>query len=267
MKLKTANSVRNAGHVWNRRVKNRRDFCAWSEAKGMVKTMKNKKDYLGILAGELIIYIGYIIAVAVLKEEHNATFFMGCGFVTVAFAVQVAVNCMLASKYRSIRDYFFNLPIHNISGVYLFVEILAATVIIFLNVNTKIGFVVQIIILTIFMVLIISGFAQKDILQTQEAKREELTGGLRELEREIKALNVYTDDPEIKKLLSELSEIARYGVPCSDERVASTEAEIRLSLDILKDAVKYKNAEKARETIKVLEELFDKRNTLAKTLR
>ena len=210
--------------------------------------MKNKKDYLGILAGELIIYIGYIIAVAVLKEEHNATFFMGCGFVTVAFAVQVAVNCMLASKYRSIRDYFFNLPIHNISGVYLFVEILAATVIIFLNVNT-------------------TGFAQKDILQTQEAKREELTGGLRELEREIKALNVYTDDPEIKKLLSELSEIARYGVPCSDERVASAEAEIRLSLDILKDAVKYKNAEKARETIKVLEELFDKRNTLAKTLR
>lgn len=229
--------------------------------------MKNKKDYIGISAGELILFIVYIIAVTVLKEEHNMSFFLGCGFVTAAFVIQAAVNYMLAAKHRSIKDYFFNLPILNISGVYLFVEIIAATLLIFFNISTKVGFVVQIIIMAIFMVLIISGFAQKDLLQRQEEKREDLTGRLRDLASEIKALSVYADDPEMKKRLSELSETAGYSVPCSDERIESVEGEIRLNLEILKNAVEHKNTEKAYQTIKVLAELFDKRNAVAKTLK
>ena len=106
------------------------------------------------------------------KQNHDITFWICCGFVSIATVIQWSIDYKLLIHQMNLKDYFFDFPVIYISAFYLLVEMIAASVLMGIGATETVCFVIQSILLTIFIILFISGILQRNSLKQQDEQIE-----------------------------------------------------------------------------------------------
>ena len=119
----------------------------------------------------------------------------------------------------NLKDYFFDFPVIYISAFYLLVEMIAASVLMGIGATETVCFVIQSILLTIFIILFISGILQRNSLKQQDEQIERMTGYLRDMEYRVKTMVNLSDDSEVQKKLIKLFRGNTAVSPSSDIRI------------------------------------------------
>ena len=167
--------------------------------------MRDKKELIGISVVLGVIWSTYIVVATLLKQNHDITFWICCGFVSIATVIQWSIDYKLLIHQMNLKDYFFDFPVIYISAFYLLVEIIAASVLMGIGATETVCFVIQSILLTIFIILFISGILQRNSLKQQDEQIERMTGYLRDMEYRVKTMVNLSDDSEVQKKLIKLS--------------------------------------------------------------
>ena len=229
--------------------------------------MRDKKELIGISVVLGVIWSTYIVVATLLKQNHDITFWICCGFVSIATVIQWSIDYKLLIHQMNLKDYFFDFPVIYISAFYLLVEIIAASVLMGIGATETVCFVIQSILLTIFIILFISGILQRTSLKQQDEQIERMTGYLRDMEYRVKTMVNLSDDSEVQKKLIKLSEEIRFSIPSSDIRISDINKEILQGLDDLEKNIKTGNIAETKIVIKQIFQLIEKRNEKAKKLK
>lgn len=116
-----------------------------------------------------------------------------CNCNTVEYRLQIIDT---SDEFKGL---FFDFPVIYISAFYLLVEIIAASVLMGIGATETVCFVIQSILLTIFIILFISGILQRNSLKQQDEQIERMTGYLRDMEYRVKTMVNLSDDSEVQK--------------------------------------------------------------------
>ena len=189
--------------------------------------MKMNKKYIlgaiGWLTGFLIYNL--VLFVLIGGVQTTPSFWCSYLFVLVAFGMQLLVTFLAYGKNGIIpRDLFLGYPISRSAGVYLVVELVAASIImLFPACDIKLAFVIQILILGVEIVFLVSGLLAKDHAEKMEEKENQQVFFVRNLSTDVAALLPYAQDAGLQKDLKSLAEELRYSDPVSHEALAQME--------------------------------------------
>ena len=83
--------------------------------------MRDKKELIGISVVLGVIWSTYIVVATLLKQNHDITFWICCGFVSIATVIQWSIDYKLLIHQMNLKDYFFDFPVIYISA-FLFIS-------------------------------------------------------------------------------------------------------------------------------------------------
>lgn len=214
-----------------------------------------------------IVFVVFNILVFLIVDKKNGIFWMSYIFMCLAFVIQIA-SMFLALRSLETETVFMGIPLASLSFYYFFAAIFVGGVFMFFqNASFKLAFILQILILAIYIVVAIMSLMSRDIVQ-------DVNDNLKENVEAIKTLNVDIDvfipqvgDPTLKKALKKLSETIKYSDPISNTAVEEIEDQIMYSVNVLRVYIENDKNEEAIQTCKDMEVLFLQRNSLLKATK
>ncbi|CZT57476.1 hypothetical protein [Solibaculum mannosilyticum] len=211
-----------------------------------------------------IAYVSYLAVIFFMKQDFSASFICSFVFVSLSFGLQPVLYFFTHTSDYTIKDYFFNLPILYISGVYLGLEIVVGTIFIFLPFRIQISFTVQVILFALALILIISGITSKEMLQENEQKRAARVASIKEFSINLERLYQIANSPEQKQILKVVCNDAKYSYPSDAIEIGGIEVEIRKLIDNIESGIIENDPDKVSETVNTLHTKFQLRNEMVK---
>jgi len=228
-------------------------------------TLKNNK-LLGIIV-TLIVLAVYNVLIFILVDTKDRMFFVSYAFTLVALVLPLIIQIAQYPKQQTPKSVFLNLPLYPILFVYLIVQLIAGTGLMFLpDEQYKVSLIVQIVILAIFAILMISTVFVKNVAEDFEGHVAEKRFYLKSLEVDVSGMADRTDDALLKKNLKNLADAFKYSDPMSDDSLAPLENKIAGLVAELENAVA-SNPDMAPQKIKDVELALTERNRKAKLLK
>ncbi len=221
----------------------------------------NKKKTVGMsLAVFAIAFAIYNLLVFMIFKPEGPVFWMSYAFAVLAFGLQI-VGMYLSFKELSVKAVFFGIPLAQFTLFYLFAELFVSTVfMIFRNINWKLPFVIQIILLAVYGVVAIVTIATRDAAVAVKDNVQKKATTMRLNTVEIEMLMDSAKDPELKSQLRRLSETVRYSDPMTNDFVADLDARIKQEVFELQMHCEDENVPAAKESVKRLQHLYVERN-------
>ena len=210
---------------------------------------------LGILF-TLISVIAFVV-----PTVKTATFWIAYVFITVAFAAQIVIWKTALGKEGTLKSKFLGFPVVHIGIVYAIIQTVAFAVFLFVpTLPVWSAIVVCSVIAGISAVCMISADAGRDEIERVEAKVQEKTFYIKQLQADVELLVISETDTATKSALMQLAEKIRYSDPMSDEQLAAIEDRITEKIAELKAST-----DKAK--INELNSLLDERNRKIKIFK
>lgn len=219
------------------------------------------KSYLVMWAILLVLF--NILAFAVPgwngHEKYTASFFVGYGFITLAFAGQLAC-AYFALKNDDQTRLFYHLPLLTVSRAGLILTLVFGGLCMLLPIPHWVGVVLCAAVLAFTAVAVVKADAAAELVGAVDEKVRGNTLFIRSLTADAQSLLARAEEGEINAACKKVYEAARYSDPVSHDALASVESEITLRFAALSDAVKENNAQTATVAAKELLLLLNERN-------
>ena len=218
------------------------------------------KNTIGIAIIYAIVIVVFNIIVFVVFQNRSSVFWLSYAFMMVAFAVQI-ISMALAFKTADIQAAFFGIPLASFSVYYLCAALVVGLLfMIFQGAGVTLALVIQLIVLTIFVVIaIISIMARDTVVEVSNDIKNKVVD-LKSVQVDVELMASSCGDPELKAALQKLTDTVRYSDPMTNESVADLEKLSRDKVSELKFYLNENNLAEAKRTCAQLEQRFLERN-------
>ncbi len=227
---------------------------------------KKSKMSAAILA---LVFLTYNLVLFIATGfDHFASFWVSYVFVLIAFISLACVSSLLGAKGMLLRDWLFGYPIIKHGVIYMVVEFIVS--IIFMAADTdewKLAFVVQFLLLAVYLVFAVSCFLAKETIQEIEKKVAVKTQTIRLLYAEMYTAAQGCTDETLKPVLEKLAEELRYSDPMSNEALADLEARLGNVVGEVKKLVLSGHFDIAKQYCVTVANLIVERNQKCKALK
>ena len=179
--------------------------------------------------------------------NHGVAFWISYIFMLVA-CTAMAVSIILLEKSRiKMRDWLFKWPLIKHSAIYAVAELIVSTV--FMLFDKKVGsgaaFVVQFVVLCIYLIFALSCFLAKEIITSVNEQVKDSMQYMKTLQIEIDSIVNEVSDPDVKSAFMKLADIVRYSDPESSEELKMIEEEISLGVQAAKSCIRNGESQQA----------------------
>lgn len=229
--------------------------------------MKEKKQIALVSVFVGIIWMVYLIVAYLQSKEHNSSFFMCMGFVSVSALIKWRSHIHVIRKLQNEKGFFFYQSVITAGNIYFFAEMVVAAILIWFQVQLKRCFIIQFILLAAGVITIIASMVQCRELERRDRNRCQITGEVRALENYIKSLCEKAKDKELKKMLVNLSEETRFSEPFYGNGAETFNKEIEIQMKALEEAISIEETKTAKELVMQIKEVLKNRNNSIKMLR
>ena len=225
--------------------------------------MKNLK---ATILGYLSILITFILFSAIafaLPVNRDNTFWILYSFTSIAIIVQTYIWNISFKNSTSLKSKFFGLPIANVGGIYLILQLIVfARLISIPNFPDWLSFIICAFLFGITLLIVIGAEAARSEILRVEEKVNNKISFIKNLQLELNLLISKEEDSEIKAALQNLEEAIKFSDPMSDENCLKIEEEIKLKIKSLSDA--FENKERKLLMINEIDNLIKERNLKTK---
>ena len=227
---------------------------------------KKAKMFAAILA---LVFLTYNLTLFVTAGfDHFASFWASYVFMLLAFAALACVGSMLGERGMMLRDWLFGFPIIKHTVAYIVVEFIAATIFMVADTDEwKLAFVVQFLLLAVYLVFAVSCFLAKETIQEIEKKVAVKTQTIRLLYAEMYTAAQACTDETLKPVLEKLAEELRYSDPMSNELLADLETRLGNVVGEVKKLVLSGHFDIAKQYCVTVANLIVERNQKCKALK
>ena len=234
---------------------------------------KNNKTVLIAAAGGLIVVL-YNVVLFVLAgfAGHGAAFWSSYALTMVGFVAAALSLYFFTKSNKEHIDVFLTFPVIRRTVVYLIAQLVISTLFIVLDcckvsVPWAIAFILQIIMLVVYIVLVVTCFLSKEVITDNEAKIKQKTFTFKMLNADAQTLVELCNDAEAKKVFEKFAEEIRYSDPVSSEYLVPLENEIQSCIMNAKIALSEGNNEEALKICNRATLLLRERNMKCKALK
>jgi hypothetical protein len=201
--------------------------------------------------------------------EKNSVFAWSYVFTLIAMAMQIAVWHYAWSKDSDIQSKFYGIPILLVGSIYLIAQVLLGLVFMILAVWVPlwVPVVLYVVLLGAMLIGCIGADIARSEVQRVGQEQEKDTSFIKILRAETEVMDVSDLDGELAKTIMELKEQIRYSDPVSSASLKEAEDEMRLTLHFLKNALKEKQYDSARQYAGQLITETKRRNALCRVMK
>ncbi len=194
--------------------------------------MKDKSSRLkvgGILVAVVLIAYNVILFTLASGDEHGATFWISYVFMLIAFVASALCAAILTGRENVPRDWLLSYPFYKHCAFYLISEFIISIIFMLLDsveLAWQLPFVIQVILMVIFVVFIGSCFMAKEIIENVQKMQKVNTAFMKTLLVDVNMLVAKAQDTEVKNAFEEFADQLRYSDPVSSEASRHEEEEI-----------------------------------------
>ena len=229
----------------------------------MKKLQKTQKQ--GLLICLLILAALLIVAFAA-PFVKNASFAVALIFGIVGVAVG-AIGTMIAFQNgRSVKSKFYSFPVARIAVIYAIVQIIVSFV--FMAIAVFVPMWIELIVSFILLIIAVIGLVAADLtrqtIEKIDVQQKADTDEMVALRSKANALIGLCSDEQMRKMIEKLAEDFRYSDPVSNEAVKPLEAELKVLLNDLQEAMVDGNAEATEKLCRKCQVQLVERNRICK---
>lgn len=224
-----------------------------------------KKNTVRTAVVWLILLAVYHVIVFAVPFTHNGAFWLSYVFALAAFAVLGAATYLGEIKGEGVKSKFYGFPVLKIGAVYFAVQIVLGLVVMAVAViKVWVALVIYVILLGAAAVGLFAADAMREEIERQDVVQKKNTSAMLALRSKAGTLPGLTDNAEMKKALTNLSESFRFSDPVSSDALAEIEQDLASLLDELQKALLEKDSASAETLCKQTELKLVERNRLCK---
>ena len=228
--------------------------------------MKKNTIILGIISG--IVFMLYNIIVFTFVGEKSPIFWSAYIFTSLAFMAQVIAFSILYKKDATIKDVFLGIPLTIISFLYLLIQVVVGLIFFIApDISLSVTNVVQIVILTAYMIFAVSALMAKDVVKNISDKSKQKVHFVKLLEDDVISLQSRIKEPELQTKLNLLGELIRFSDPMSHPTLSLLEQNISRKVVFLTEKVQSGATNEIHLIIDEIASLMEERNRKCKLLK
>lgn len=224
-----------------------------------------KKNTIRTAIVWLILLAVYHVIVFAVPFTHNGAFWLSYVFALAAFAVLGAATYLGEIKGEGVKSKFYGFPILRLGAVYFAVQIVLGLIVMAIAVvKLWVALVIYVILLGAAAIGLIAADAMREEIERQDVVQKKNTSTMLSLRSKAGTLPGLTDNAEMKKALTNLSENFRFSDPVSSDALVEIEQDLASLLDELQKALLEKDSASAETLCKQTELKLVERNRLCK---
>lgn len=229
--------------------------------------MTNKgKMFAGMLA---LAFVAYNLVLFVIAGfDHYASFWISYGFMILSFLTLAGAGFVLGSRGMFLRDWLFGYPLIKHTIIYIVCEFVVSTIFIIVDSDGwKLAFVLQFLLLAVYLVFAVSCFLAKTTIEEVKQKVAEKTQYIKLLTAEVNSIAAKCADAEAKAEIAKLADELRFSDPMSNEALREVEEKLAAVVAECNSAVEAGDSENAKFFCKKAANLLVERNNKCKALK
>lgn len=181
--------------------------------------------------------ITFAVPVTVNVNKFSPSFWIGYGFVTLAFIVQLVCS-LIFFKQDTKEKRFLNIPVISLSYMALLLSIIIGAVAMAVPfIPYWVGIILDVLIVAFYAIAIISSKAAADTIENIDKKVKTQTFFIKSLTVDAESLLPRAKSDETKAIAKKLYEAIRYSDPMSNEALSPVETQITIKFNEFSNAV------------------------------
>jgi hypothetical protein len=229
--------------------------------------MKNKGIPAYTMTSALIALVAYNLLVFVLSQVRTDVFWLSYSFTVFALAIQLVLPLLLRSNGHIKRDAFLKLPAYMHCMLFSAVQFISGIILMLVTVSFKTALLIEIVILSFFLMNTIYALAGKEIIQVAEDSMKQRTSFIHTLTMDVETVREKADDVSLRKKLKELEDAVRYSDPVSNRALETIEQKIQAAMTNLSNQIDRSSIKDAIAEADNMILLFNERNRKCKSLK
>ena len=233
--------------------------------------MKLKKQ-TGLLVAMALVALGLYNAILFLVAgfaDHSPAFWISYVSVMLSAAVAMISLAVFSKSNLVVRDWFLGYPILRHTVIYVIIELVLSILFMALEhiLPWVVSLVVQLLLLGIYVLLIMSCFFAKNIVEDIGKQVKGKTAFIKLLQADVVMLCELCSDMEAKKKFNELAEEVRYSDPMSSDLLLALEGQIQSRVTEARELLSNGDVEGALKLSSQAHALLKERNLKCKALK
>lgn len=234
-----------------------------------MKGLFKKTSLISILLiyGLLNVILFVIITSKMEDQLENSTFWFVWAFTFIVNYLGV-LGCSYLAKEKTKNDFVNNTPLYFSMYLFSFIYILLGMILMFIpSVQFTLALILEAIVSILYIVTVLFLYNAISHIKSNDAKQAKKVFYIRNLQTEVDFCLGLVKENENKKLLIQLQEAIRYSDPMSDDSLESTEQQIELLVNRIKNECIVSNEQAIKELVDNLLNLIKYRNEKVKQLK
>lgn len=234
-----------------------------------MKGLFKKTSLISILLiyGLLNVILFVIITSKMEDQLENSTFWFVWAFTFIVNYLGV-LGCSYLAKEKTKNDFVNNTPLYFSMYLFSFIYILLGMILMFIpSVQFTLALVLEAIVSILYIVTVLFLYNAISHIKSNDEKQAKKVFYIRNLQTEVDFCLGLVKENENKKLLIQLQEAIRYSDPMSDDSLESTEQQIELLVNRIKNECIVSNEQAIKELVDNLLNLIKYRNEKVKQLK
>lgn len=234
-----------------------------------MKGLFKKTSLISILLiyGLLNVILFVIITSKMEDQLENSTFWFVWAFTFIVNYLGV-LGCSYLAKEKTKNDFVNNTPLYFSMYLFSFIYILLGMILMFIpSVQFTLALILEAIVSIFYIVTVLFLYNAISHIKSNDEKQAKKVFYIRNLQTEVDFCLGLVKENENKKLLIQLQEAIRYSDPMSDDSLESTEQQIELLVNRIKNECIVSNEQAIKELVDNLLNLIKYRNEKVKQLK
>lgn len=234
-----------------------------------MKGLFKKTSLISILLiyGLLNVILFVIITSKMEDQLENSTFWFVWVFTFIVNYLGV-LGCSYLAKEKTKNDFVNNTPLYFSMYLFSFIYILLGMILMFIpSVQFTLALILEAIVSIFYIVTVLFLYNAISHIKSNDEKQAKKVFYIRNLQTEVDFCLGLVKENENKKLLIQLQEAIRYSDPMSDDSLESTEQQIELLVNRIKNECIVSNEQAIKELVDNLLNLIKYRNEKVKQLK
>lgn len=234
-----------------------------------MKGLFKKTSLISILLiyGLLNVILFVIITSKMEDQLENSTFWFVWAFTFIVNYLGV-LGCSYLAKEKNKNDFVNNTPLYFAMYLFSFIYVLLGMILMFIpSVQFTLALVLEAIVSILYIVTVLFLYNAISHIKSNDEKQAKKVFYIRNLQTEVDFCLGLVKENENKKLLIQLQEAIRYSDPMSDDSLESTEQQIELLVNRIKNECIVSNEQAIKELVDNLLNLIKYRNEKVKQLK
>jgi hypothetical protein len=227
--------------------------------------MEKKTNRIIVICGFVLVFVVYSVCLLMLADLTKISLWIGYAFTLVAFLLGGAMLWFDKADPLDAKSYIYQVPLSRLCVTYdLITMVLGIILAVLPGKQIKIPFIVELIILAIFVILEVSCILEEKKVTGRMQKTDEKVVDLRLMESRLKTIANNCADAALEEKINLLAEDFHFSDPMSNEEVSGMDRALYGQISELQELIKNGDTMSALVHVQALENSLKERNRLCK---